>query len=99
MPFSINALVFLVLVSAHMWLSQVVSAVMVTLMALYLALDIYFPFDQLDEKSVKGRRVFLAKFTVVLLGIPVMIWGFRRQWRGNSLSNMWFAFACCAFVF
>ncbi len=73
LPFSLSAVILLVLVTAHMWFSQVVSALMVTLIAAYVILDICFPFTQLADPSKRDQRVFLAKFAIVLLLVLLVV--------------------------
>jgi hypothetical protein len=44
-----------------------------------------------------------AEFPFVLLSLPfrlvALYWGIRRQWRENTLANMWLGFVVFAFTF
>ncbi len=92
LPFSLSALILLVLTTAHMWFSQVVSAIMIVLMALYLILDVRFPFEQSEATSVRNGRVFLAKlsiiFTIVLLAVFLPTgWAMLSRQEGGQVTN------------
>lgn len=71
LPISLDTLLLFVLGAAHMWFSQVVSALMVILMALYLLLDLRVSSSQ--NKRNLSNHIYLGKFTIVFLLLMIVV--------------------------
>lgn len=68
---SIDSILLLVLCSAHLWFSQVSSAILVVMLAAYIGLDFFLPL-LVDEVLLPGRReriAFLGRLTIVFFAV------------------------------
>ncbi len=70
-PLSLDTLLLLLLILPHLWFNPVSNALLVVLMAVYVALDLAFP--QLDETGGLARRLHLARLTIVLSAVMMAV--------------------------
>lgn len=66
-PLSLDTLLLLLLSLPHLWFNPVSNALLVVLLAVYVALDLAFA--QVDETSGLARRLHLARLAIVLLAV------------------------------